>query len=134
MDERSERNLRGVHPALVGVVRHCAATSGMTFIVTEGVRTTMRQAELVKAGASQTMKSRHLTGHAVDLAVVLDGDVRWDWPLYTKLAGKMKASARALKVQLECGADWKIFPDGPHYQLPRSVYPDEPTGPDWAAA
>ena len=125
LDDRSERHLVGVHPHLVEVVRHCF-TNGVThFIVTEGVRTTVRQAELIKAGASQTMRSRHLTGHAVDLAVMIDGEVRWDWPLYYRLAAEMKVSASLVGVPIVCGVDWKTFPDGPHYQLPWDKYPTE---------
>ena len=60
-----------------------------------------RQRRLVETGASQTMKSRHLTGHAVDLAAVIDGDVMWDWPLYERLANVMKAAANELGVQIE---------------------------------
>jgi peptidoglycan L-alanyl-D-glutamate endopeptidase CwlK len=93
------------------------------FVVTEGVRTVMRQAELVKAGASQTMKSRHLSGHAVDLAALVGGEVRWDWPLYTQLAKAMKQASAEAGVPLEWGGDWKSFKDGPHFQLPWKDYP-----------
>jgi peptidoglycan L-alanyl-D-glutamate endopeptidase CwlK len=69
------------------------------------------------------MKSRHLTGHAVDLAALVGGEVRWDWPLYNKLAATMKESAIQLGVPLEWGGDWKSFKDGPHFQLPWKDYP-----------
>jgi peptidoglycan L-alanyl-D-glutamate endopeptidase CwlK len=121
LNARSLKNLTGVHPDLVKVVLRTAQES--EFVVTEGVRTAMRQAELVKAGASQTMKSRHLTGHAVDLAVLVGGEVRWDWPLYNKLAAVVKAAAAELAVPIEWGGDWKSFKDGPHFQLPWKDYP-----------
>lgn len=124
LDERSIRRLEGVHPDLQRVVHTASDITPIPFIVTEGVRTTMRQAALVKAGASQTLKSRHLTGHAVDLAAVVDGDVRWDWPLYDKLAEAMKEAARIEEVPIEWGGDWIRFKDGPHFQLPRSTYPE----------
>jgi len=66
LDARSIRKLEGVHPDLVRLAH--AASEGMSIIVTEGLRTPEKQAQLVKAGASQTLRSRHLTGHAVDLA------------------------------------------------------------------
>lgn len=122
MDPRSERNLQGVKPALVRVVRLAAERmaerdDGLAFIVIEGLRSTIRQAELVKAGASQTMNSRHIVGEAVDLAATVNGDVRWDWPLYPKLAAVMKAAAKELGVVITWGGDWKTLVDGPHFQI-----------------
>lgn len=127
----SEKNLRGVHPDLVRVVRRCAADwrdKTLTFIVTCGVRTLEEQKVLVKKGASKTMRSRHIPAkngfsHAVDLAAAINGQVRWDWPLYVKLAIAMKQAARNEGVPIEAGLDWKTFRDGPHYQLPWASYP-----------
>ena len=120
MDDRSERSLIGVHPDLVKVVRASHADwhdELNDFIVTEGVRSQERQAQLYKAGASQTLNSRHLTGHAVDLAVKVGGQVRWDWPLYFRLGAVMKSNALRLGVKIVWGGDWKTFRDGPHYEL-----------------
>ena len=121
MDARSERNLVGVHPDLVKVVRLAAKKGG--FIITEGLRTKARQAQLVKAGASRTMNSRHITGHAVDVAAVVNGEVRWDWSLYPLIAKEMKAAAAELKVPIIWGGDWRSFKDGPHFELDRRKYP-----------
>jgi peptidoglycan L-alanyl-D-glutamate endopeptidase CwlK len=93
------------------------------FAVLEGVRSKSRQEQLVKAGASQTMNSRHLTGHAVDLGAYVSGSVRWDWPLYHKIASAVKQAAAELGVPLEWGGDWRKFKDGPHFQLPHKEYP-----------
>lgn len=123
LDERAERNLKGVHPDLVRVVRAAAKDTAVDFTVTEGLRSLLRQKQLVARGASQTLRSRHLTGHAVDLAAMIGGDIRWDWPLYHRLAAAMKAAARAESVPIEWGGDWRSFPDGPHFQLPWSTYP-----------
>jgi peptidoglycan L-alanyl-D-glutamate endopeptidase CwlK len=69
------------------------------------------------------MKSRHLNGHAVDLAPMIDGEVRWDWPLYHALAPIIKDAAAMEKVEIEWGGDWRTFKDGPHWQLPWKDYP-----------
>jgi len=119
---KSLARLEGVHPDLVRVVKRAIEITPVDFTVTEGLRTVERQRALVAAGASQTMKSRHITGHAVDLAALVMGEVRWDWPLYAKLAGAMKAAAKELAVPLEWGGDWKMK-DGPHFQLPWANYP-----------
>lgn len=126
LNTTSNQRLRGVHPDLVRVVRRCAAdwTDPETgFIVTQGLRTLEEQKLLKAKGASRTLRSRHLTGHAVDLAVSVRGQIRWDWPLYAKLAKAMKAAAKAEKVPLEWGGDWTSFKDGPHFQLPWAKYP-----------
>jgi peptidoglycan L-alanyl-D-glutamate endopeptidase CwlK len=123
LSTRSRGRLKGVHPALVRVIEAAIQTSPIDFMVTEGVRTPERQAALVKAGASRTLKSRHLTGHAVDLAAIVDGAVRWDWPLYPSLAVHIKATAVKQGVALVWGGDWPRLRDGPHFELDRKVYP-----------
>lgn len=123
--------LRGVHPDLVRVVFRCAddwKDKETGFIVTCGVRTLEEQKILKAKGASKTLRSRHIPtangySHAVDLAAVVKDQVRWDWPLYDKLAAAMKAAAKKEKVPLEWGGDWATFKDGPHYQLPWDKYP-----------
>lgn len=125
---RSQRNLVGVHPDLVIVVHRAIAMTPVDFTVLEGVRSKARQAALVQAGASWTLRSRHLTGHAVDLGAWVDGEIRWDWPLYRRIADAMKRAAIELNIPLEWGGDWKPVkdgpqPDGPHFQLPWKDYP-----------
>jgi peptidoglycan L-alanyl-D-glutamate endopeptidase CwlK len=119
LTSRCERRLDTVHPDLAAVVRRAFEISSVPFIVTEGLRTYARQAELVQAGASRTMNSRHLTGHAVDVAAKIGNEVRWDWPLYPKIADAMKLAAGELNVPLTWGGDWRTFKDGPHFELPR---------------
>jgi peptidoglycan L-alanyl-D-glutamate endopeptidase CwlK len=120
---RDRKRLEGVHPDLVRVVER-ASMGRVRFIVTEGMRTMERQAQLAREGRSQTMRSRHLTGHAVDLAVLDDdGKARWDAPAYRALAVEMKAGAATEGVPVEWGGDWRSFFDGPHFQLPWDRYP-----------
>lgn len=118
LGKRSKRRLDGVHPDLVRVVARAIELTDVDFAVLEGMRTKARQEELVRAGASTTMNSRHLTGHAVDLGAWVAGGIRWDWPLYYAIAAAMKRAAAELNVPLEWGGDWKTFKDGPHFQLP----------------
>ena len=123
LSSRSRDRLKGVHPALAGVIEAAILTSPVDFMVTEGLRSPARQAALVKAGASRTLNSRHLTGHAVDLAALVDGRIRWDWPLYPRIAAHIKATAAARGVALVWGGDWPRLRDGPHFELDRRVYP-----------
>lgn len=123
LGDRSLNRLQGVHPDLVSVVHKAAAISDLDFTVLEGLRTIERQKQLFAQRATKTMKSRHLDGHAVDLAPMLDGQVSWDWPLYHRLANVVKAAAQLEGVQIEWGGDWRSFKDGPHWQLPWAAYP-----------
>lgn len=121
LNPRSEKNLAGVHPKLVSVVRRAADVSDIDFMVIEGLRTVERQKQLVAKGASKTMNSKHITGHAVDIAPMVDGEIRWDWPLYHKLAPIIKQSAKDMGVNITWGGDWK-FMDGPHWEIDPVAY------------
>jgi len=123
LGQRSLMRLEGVHPDLVRVVKKAAAMSSLDFTVLEGLRTAARQKQLYDQGATKTMNSRHLTGHAVDLAPMIGGTVRWDWPLYHQLAAVVKAAAKAENVPIQWGGDWRTFKDGPHWELPWKAYP-----------
>lgn len=122
-------NLEGVHPDLVKVVKRAIEVTECDFTVTEGLRTKQRQAQLLKEKKTTTMNSRHLTGHAVDLAAWVipegsdKGTVSWDWKYYEQIADAMKQAASELKIPIEWGGDWKSFIDGPHFQLPFKQYP-----------
>ena len=74
-------------------------------------------------GKSTTLRSRHLTGHAIDLAVIRGGKAIWDIQEYQELALHIKAKAKELEVPIVWGGDWKTFVDAVHYELDRKVYP-----------
>jgi len=120
--KRSENNLLGVHPDLVRAARRALELSEVDFTVIEGRRTPDRQRALVAAGASWTMNSRHLTGHAIDVAPYIGGTIRWDWPPFFKIAEAFKKAAAELDIPIVWGGDWKVR-DGPHVELDRRRYP-----------
>lgn len=117
----SRAKLQGVHPDLVKVVERAIQISEVDFKVICGLRTVAEQKILVKTGKSKTMRSRHLTGHAVDIVPL---PIQWnDLGPFRKVMAAMKKAAKELKVDLECGGDWKTFKDFPHYQLTWKSYP-----------
>lgn len=148
LSARCELRLEGVHPDLVRVVRNAAA-GGALFRVEEGLRTAERQRQLVASGKSQTMNSRHLTGHAVDVLPLVDGQPTFDWQYYFPLADAFRAASIAEGVPVVWGGAWgqfmgdyanakagqaayvarmreqgrKPFLDGPHFELFRARYP-----------
>lgn len=127
----SLKNLEGVHPDLDRVVRRALSYKVMDFSVGEGLRTLERQKELLAKGASTTLKSKHLTGHAVDLHPYPLNQQKVDkgyWPeiiRYGVLAGLMKRAAIEEGVKLRWGCDWDgdgetldhSFFDAPHFEL-----------------
>lgn len=108
---RSEAELRGVHPALVGVVRRALVLSPRDFMVFDGVRTLAEQRVMVASGASWTLASRHRVGadgfgHAVDLLPVVNGKPRWEWPLIYPIADAVRRAAVELSVPIRWGGFW----------------------------
>lgn len=120
LGNKSRSKLQGVHPDLVAVVERAIQFTEQDFTVLEGLRSIDRQKELVATGKSKTMNSRHLTGHAVDLA---PWPISWDWEKFYPIADAMKDAAQELDIEIEWGGDWKSFPDGPHFQLSWREYP-----------
>ena len=146
LSDQSLLRLDGVHADLVSVVKLAIGYSDIDFSVLEAVRSYERQVELFNTGASTTMDSRHLTGHAVDLGAYVGG-VRWEPALYFPIAIAMRKASQELDVPVFWGGCWKElthienpavavalyaqkklqsnqspFLDYPHFQLPRSVY------------
>ncbi|HKJ72689.1 MAG TPA: M15 family metallopeptidase [Alphaproteobacteria bacterium] len=120
MDAKSLHRLKRVWPELQAITRCASKLSALDFRVTEGKRSRDRQRELVAKGASQTMHSLHLEGKAVDIVVVRNGRVSWDFPLYRQVSKSFKRAGKALGYPVEWGGDWHSFKDGPHFQLPRN--------------
>ena len=114
--------MQGVHPDLQRVMYEAIGHSPHDFCVTEGVRSAKRQKELYDKGLSLTMNSRHLTGHAVDIAIIKEGKAIWDFKLYEEVATHIEAVAILCDVELIWGGRWRGLRDGPHYELNRKVY------------
>ena len=148
--ERSLRELDGVHKDLVAVVNRALELTVQDFAVHDGIRSLQEQKEHVASGASQTLDSRHLSGHAVDLVPLINGKLRWAWPPIYKIADAVRTAARELNIPLRWGGAWdvaftdsddrpedlladystrrkkagkKLFLDGPHFELPKNLFP-----------
>lgn len=122
---KSLSKLEGVHPDLVKVVKRAIEITDVDFTVLEGIRSVKRQKELFDLGHSKTMRSRHITGHAVDLGAYVERTVSWNQKWYDMIAKAMKESAKEMDVPIEWGGDWRHFKDSPHFQLPWKDYPEE---------
>lgn len=121
LSRRSLDNLRDVHPNLIYIVRRALFTSETDFGITEGRRTEERQEELVAAGKSWTMKSKHLMQssgfcHAVDIAAWTDEGLSWDMKHYEAIAQHFQSAADEIGVSITWGGNWTTK-DGPHFQI-----------------
>jgi peptidoglycan L-alanyl-D-glutamate endopeptidase CwlK len=146
LSDRSISRLDGVHSELRAIVTDAAARCPFSFIVTEGVRTKERQAELYAQGRTKpgkkvtwSMDSRHLrsgpdsTGKAVDLCPCdAKGNPLWEDRAKFLALGKLMFSIAAERgIRIRWGYDWDGDGitmeageyDGPHFELVRAVYP-----------
>ena len=108
LSQRSLDKLEGVDERMQRVVKTAIGLTKTDFGVIQGLRTEAQQKELVAKGASQTMKSKHLTGDAVDLMAYIDGRASWELNLYDEIADAMKESARKNEIPIRWGASWHI--------------------------
>ncbi|HEX8772962.1 MAG TPA: M15 family metallopeptidase [Pyrinomonadaceae bacterium] len=150
LGDKSLKELKGVHPDLVAVVKRAIELTVQDFAVHDGNRTLEEQKKYLASGASQTLDSRHLNGHAVDLVPYISGKLRWEWEPIYKIAEAVRTAARELGTPLRWGGAWdvsftqsddhpedlvadyaarrrkagkKVFIDGPHFELPKDQYP-----------
>jgi len=137
--DRSLDNLEGVHSDLVAIAHKALELTEQDFTVTEGLRTRERQATLFREGKSKTMKSRHLTGHAID---IVPYPVTWEFEYFYPVADAFRKAAQDLDIPLRWGGNWSVhdlrkwngtaellvkkykggFYDLPHFELPRRFY------------
>lgn len=135
--QRSESNLKGVHPNLVKVLKAAIQSSPVDFTIVEGVRTTKRQQELYALG--RTRKGRIVTyadgirkksnhqpkmdgfGYAVDIYPFVNGKVQVHEKdtikNLTTIAQHIKATAKKMKIAITWGGDWRKPYDPPHFEL-----------------
>ena len=108
LSKRSLSRLEGVRPELVAVVQRAITITNVDFGVIQGLRTMEEQRELVAKGASQTMKSKHLTGEAVDVMAYVGSRGSWEMSLYDDIADAFKLAAIEEDVQIRWGAAWQV--------------------------
>lgn len=150
LSDSSEKALVGIHTDLVAVVRRAIVLTVQDFGVHDGLRSIEEQKALLASGATKTLDSRHITGHAVDLVPFVNGKLRWEWEPIYKIADSVRIAAKELDVQIRWGGAWDIsftdseelpehlvsaystrmkragkkpFLDGPHFELLRKLYP-----------
>ncbi|EKZ3712570.1 M15 family metallopeptidase [Listeria monocytogenes] len=89
-------------------------SNGIEVLIYETIRTKEQQVANVNSGASQTMRSYHLVGQALDFVMAKGKTV--DWGAYRSDKGK-KFVAKAKSLGFEWGGDWSGFVDNPHLQF-----------------
>lgn len=114
-DERNRQNIAkladNTKVATLKWYQYCI-DNGIQILIYETIRSVETQRQNVAKGASQTMKSYHLVGQALDFVPVNDkGTALWNG--YNSKDIK-KAFDYARKLGFECGHDWGW--DSPHLQ------------------
>ena len=123
--QRSIDNLKGVHPVLIAIAYRALALSPHDFGVVDGLRTAAEQKKLLEEGKTQVTRSKHLTGHAIDIAVWKDGKFTWHLPYYQEVSKAFLKAAAEFNAVLVWGGDWDgdgdmydhSFIDGPHFEI-----------------
>lgn len=131
----SIERLSHVHPDLQRLMLAALPGAPFTFEISQGLRTEAEQAELYAQGRTKpgkvvtwTMQSRHLTGHAVDVVIIIGGKAIWTPKLYDQLAVHIRAIAKELRIDITWGGTFKNKlglprPDRPHFELSKAKYP-----------
>lgn len=117
LSKASLEKLKGVKPSLVAVVKRAIELTAVDFGISEGVRSLERQKQLYADKKSLTLKSKHLTGDAVDVYAWVDGYVNWNYHYYETIAKAMFKAAEELGVGIVWGGDFKRLKDGVHFEL-----------------
>lgn len=145
---RSLTRLEGVHPDLAALAEKAIHLTTVDFGILQGLRTKEQQEENVRNGSSQTMDSRHLTGHAIDVVAYEKGKVVWESFSYVPIADAFRRASEQLKIPVRYGGCWTVldheksakqqveeyfdrckksgkrpFCDWGHFELPKSAYP-----------
>ena len=108
LSQRSLSKMNGINNDLHTVVCSAIKLSKIDFGVICGMRTETEQRALLEKGATTTMKSKHLTGDAVDLMAYIGSRGSWELNLYDDIADAMKESAIQNGVGIRWGAAWNI--------------------------
>tara|TARA_Y100000114_G_scaffold157044_1_gene186726 strand:+ start:444 stop:902 length:459 start_codon:yes stop_codon:yes gene_type:complete len=108
LSKKSLSKLKGVNENLVKVVKKAITLTEVDFGVICGLRTVEEQKALVEKGASQTMKSKHIDGLAVDLMAYVGGRASWELSVYDNIADAMKEAAKLEGVKIRWGAAWHV--------------------------
>lgn len=130
LSRKSLGKLGGVHPDLIKVVKRAIELTSVDFGITEGLRSITRQKELYAQGrttpgkiVTKTMRSRHLTGHAVDIVAYKDGKISWANHLYAKIAKAFYEAAEEYDILIKWGHDIQGLDDDAHFELDKEKYP-----------
>lgn len=128
LSAKSQTLIMQVHPDLQKLMFEAIKHSPIEFIITEGLRTSKRQQELLAAKKTMTLNSRHIGGFACDIAVIDHGKMVSNPAPYIVIAKHIKAVAKELGISIRWGGDFKDAKgrpwfDGCHIELSKSKYP-----------
>lgn len=121
-DADSEALLRSVHPDLSRVMRWALLMSPTEFVISAGM------SSLEADGKSFSKSSRHVTGHAVDIAIKNNSRSdeekdEEDIEDYQRIANLMMKVAKKFSIDIEWGGEGKDLKNKQHFELSSKTYP-----------
>lgn len=116
--ERNLSNLNKLAPntkqAALKWYNYCIK-NGINVLIYETTRTKERQEVLVENGKSQTRKSYHIVGQALDFVPIINGKEGWN-------SYDTEPFKYAKSIGFTWGGDWSGFVDQPHLQYEYKGY------------
>jgi lysozyme family protein len=121
-DERRLQNLNNVDNRLANIIERVSRRHDV--VITEGMRSQERQAELYNQGFTKTKNGNHMHGKAVDVYPAdvirnnrLENPTKEDIKKWEAFAKDVKQEAKKEGVKIEWGGDWKNAWDRPHFEI-----------------
>lgn len=93
--------------------------NGIDVLIYETIRSKETQAQNVAKGASETMRSYHIVGQALDFVPVDGKETLWNGYGTAEIK---KAVAKAKSLGFKWGGDWTSLVDKPHLEFPYKGY------------
>lgn len=113
--KRSLDVLNTVDQRLYDLANRALLYSEIDFGVISGLRTKQEQEHLMAIGASKTMNSKHLTGHAIDIMAWIDGRPCWEVGPYRLIHPAFEVAAHEIELPIKWGGEWGW--DFGHYEI-----------------
>ena len=118
LSDRSLKAMKGLHKDLVQLIKVGIVNSPYDFVITEGLRSAERQAEMLRTKKSKVRHSKHQDGFAVDImAYDENGKGTWEHTYYEAINSHIQEVANLEGIVITWGGTWTTLVDAVHFQI-----------------